>query len=261
MKPATVEVPVAVLDVKDSPQLHATLSHANPVGKVVFAPDGKTLATSTYYPGEVKLWDVSSLKERRTLNRPGNGLGMAFLSGGNALATSWYEPFGKDGKAPTGRYKVSDVNYRGGIKLWDTATGKERGVLQRQSPRGVLSLVLSPDGKMLAAAELWREKDAKDTKTSIALWDLAAGKVIRDLDFQAGTLAFAPDGKTLAVSTQGGVQLFDIASGQKRGKLGGKTNLYALTFAPDGKTLAGCNFQGTVFLWDTATGKELARWG
>jgi WD40 repeat protein len=260
--PATVEVPVIVLDVKDSPQLRATLrGHTEPVATVVFAPDGKTLVTGTRQ-GEVKLWDVDALKERRTLSQAGNVGRLAFLPDGGTLARPWFESFGKDGKALTGRYKVDDVKgYRGGIKLWDAATGKERGVLQRQSPRGVLDIALSPDGKMLAAEEIWREKDAKDAKDGVSLWDVTTGKVIRDLESRAGALAFTPDSTILAVNTQGGAQLFDVASGQKRSKLGdGKTYLYAIAFAPDGKTLAGCDFQGTIYLWDVDSGKEKARW-
>jgi WD40 repeat protein len=260
--PATVEVPVAVLDVKDSPQLRATLrGHAEPVGSAAFAPDGKTLATCAYQ-GEVKLWDVASLKERRTLSQAGTVIRLAFLTDGSTLATSWYEPFGKDDKTLKGAYRRTDLKgYRGGIKLWDAATGKERGDWQRSSPRGVTGFALSPDGKTLAAKEIWRENEGKeDAKSGIALWDVGTGKVIRDLDIRAGSLAFAPDGKTLAVSTTGSVQLFDVSSGQKRGKLGEiKTYIYALAYAPDGKTLAGCDYQGTVYLWDAAGGKEQAR--
>ena len=260
--PATVEVPVAVLNVTDSKELRTTLrGHTTLVASLAFAPDGKTLASCTGQDGEVKLWDVDSAKERRTLSQPGTITSLAFLPDGRTLATSWVEPFGKDGQTLTGSYRGTDVKgYRGGVKLWDVTTGKERGVLQRPS-RGVFLIALSPDGKTLATREVWRENDGKNFKGSIALWDVAAGKIIRDLDIAVvGFMAFAPDGKTLAVNTREGVQLLDGASGRKRGRLGDdKTYVPALAFAPDGKTLAGCNYQQTVILWDVAHGTEKAR--
>ncbi|MHB1424561.1 MAG: WD40 repeat domain-containing protein [Gemmataceae bacterium] len=267
VSPATVEVPVAVLDVKDSPQIRATLrGHTGPVSTVVFTPDGKTLATATY-KGEVKLWDAETGEERRSLSLSGSISRVVFFPDGRTIATPWYEPFGKDGKTLSGSYRRTDVKgYRGGIRLCDAATGKERGVLQRSSPRGFFGISLSRDGKMLAAEEIWREEDdykdaKKDAKTGIALWDVATGKVIRDLDSNAGSLAFAPDGKTLAVSTGygEGVKLLDVATGKERGKCAAeKTYISELAFTPDGKTLAGCNHQGTVYLWDAARGEEKA---
>lgn len=260
---ATVEVPVVFLDVKDSPQLRATLrGHTDLVSDLAFAPDGKTLASCSRQ-GEVKLWDVAAAKEKRALSQSGRYvLGLAFLSDGSTLATSWSEAFGQDSKAlPSSHLGREIKGYRGGITLWDTETGKKRGVLQRQPPHGVNNIALSPDGKTLAAREVWRENDGKDSKDCIALWDVTTGKVRLDLALKdPGAMAFAPDNKTLAVSTVAGVQLFDVATGQKRGKIGeGNNHLYALAFAPDGKTLAGCSLQGTVFLWDTVRSVEKAR--
>ncbi len=251
------------LDVKDSPQLRATLrGHTDLISALAFAPDGEALASCSRQ-GEVKLWGVASAKELRTLSQSGRYvMSLAFLPDGSTLATSWSEAFGTDGKTlPTSHLGREIKGYRGGIQFWDTATGKKRGVLQRQPPRGVNAIALSPDGKTLAAREFWRENDGKDSKDCIALCDVASGKVRLDLDLKdPGAMAFAPDNKTLVVSTVAGVQLFDIATGKKRGKIGeGNNHLYAFAFAPDGKTLAACSLQGTVYLWDTVRGIEKAR--
>ena len=263
VRPATIEVPVVRLDVKDSSQLRATLrGHTDLISALASAPDDKTLASCSR-KGEVKLWDVTSAKEKRTLSQSGRYvMSLAFLSDGSTLATSCSEAFGTDGKTlPSSHLGREIKGYRGGITLWDSATGKKRGVLQRQPPRGVNRIALSPDGKTLAANEFWREDDGKDSKDCIAVWDVASGKVGRDLDLtDPGVIAFAPDSKTLAVSTLKGVQLFDIATGQKRGKLdSGNNYLSALAFTPDGKTLAGCGLQGTVYLWNIVRGVEKAR--
>jgi WD40 repeat protein len=257
-------MPVAVLDVTDSKELCTTLrGHTEPPMAVAFAPDGATLTTCSSQ-GEIKLWDVASAKERRTLKQSGSVLGLAFLPDRRTLATSWYEAFDKDSRTLTGTYRGTDVKgYRGGVRLWDVATGRGRGVLQRQPPRGVMHIAPSPDGKMLAAVEVWRENDGKDIRRGIALWDVAAGKVrgdIPNLPNTIGAFAFAPDGKTLALSTDGRVQLWDVSAGRQRAVLDGNQMwMRSLAFAPDGKTLAGCHYQEGIILWDVASGKEKAR--
>jgi WD40 repeat protein len=74
-------------------------------------------------------------------------------------------------------------------------------------------------------------------------------------------VAFAPDGKTLAVQDV----LWDVSSGKKLRALQmpapdglSYTPIYKLTFAPDGKVLAGQCFH-CVRLWQTATGKKLRK--
>jgi WD40 repeat protein len=230
---------------------------------VKFSPNGAMVATCTSQ-GEIKLWDVVSAKERLTLKQSGSIVGLTFLPDGRTLATSWYEAFDKDSRTLTGTYRGTDVKgYRGGVKLWDVATGEERSVLQRQPPRGVSQIALSPDGKILAAEEFWRESDGKTIKRAIALWDVAAGKVrgdIPNLPNTIGAFAFAPDGKTLAISSDGHVLLWDVLAGRQRAVLDGdKMWMRSLAFAPDGKTIAGCHYQEGIIFWDAASGKEKGR--
>jgi Tol biopolymer transport system component len=76
------------------------------------------------------------------------------------------------------------------------------------------------------------------------------------------SVAFSPDGKTLAVGTWGsGVYLWDAVTGKELLKLD-KFNeqwgeIAALSFAPDGKTLAVGSYDHKVHLVEVATGKEM----
>jgi WD40 repeat protein len=74
------------------------------------------------------------------------------------------------------------------------------------------------------------------------------------------SLAFSPDGKTLASAGAGGVKLWDPKSGKETLSLeaDGKTRAGgAVAFSPDGKVLATNAVGNGVKLFDPATGREL----
>src|SRR6266481_5755948 len=108
VQPATVEVPVHVIEAIESAQLTATLKgHEDSVWQVAWAPDGKTLATLCSVKGEVKLWDVAERKERATLGSDlGASYSLAFTPDGKSLVVGHHQNDAKAG--PTG-----------GIALWD----------------------------------------------------------------------------------------------------------------------------------------------
>jgi WD40 repeat protein len=66
------------------------------------------------------------------------------------------------------------------------------------------------------------------------------------------SLAFSPDGDTLAVAAFGTevVQLWSLASGAPVGRLSGHDRpVVSVRFTPDGKTLASRDYGGVVRLW------------
>ncbi len=78
------------------------------------------------------------------------------------------------------------------------------------------------------------------------------------------SVAFSPDGHSLAVSTEdGAVLLWRIQPGhtiellqQLRGHRG---NVYHIVFSPNGHTIASSGADTTVRVWDSASGRELRR--
>jgi RNA polymerase sigma factor (sigma-70 family) len=174
----------------------------------------------------------------------------------------WHGPTGPSVLlfTPDGRQIVSTGSDLA-IRLWDSGTGEQVREIGRF--RSVWGLALSPDGKTVAAAV----QDGDEW--SVRLWQIDTGKVSQRLP-QLGprpiAVAFAPDGKTLAVSVGEEewnkpcvIKLWDVAGRREiRTLRGHKGWVGCLTFAPDGKTLASTSSADvSARLWDVKTGALL----
>jgi WD40 repeat protein len=83
------------------------------------------------------------------------------------------------------------------------------------------------------------------------------------------TWAFAPQGVKLATGTFRGKLVFrdsntgesklEVEIAQDKDQIGFGPYLTSIAYAKDGRTLATTHLDGTVRLWDPATGRELAR--
>jgi serine/threonine protein kinase/WD40 repeat protein len=251
--------------------------HRHPINGVAFSGDGKTMATASSHwnSGGLWLWDVSG---------PEPKIRTCLLADkcGDHVA------FSKDGKVLT-------ANADDGIRLWDLGTGKPKERPSIKSKIGVKVLAIAPDGKTLAAfgdggtVRLWDVSGAEpneretvikeaglglafspDSKTlatssgiTVRLWDVAGSnpterKVIPigGANMAIGSVAFAPDGKTLACSLASEfVALLDLTGPEpvERARFRGAG---LLAYAPDSKALAvGHPYMATVRVWDL-TGKE-----
>lgn len=110
---------------------------------------------------------------------------------------------------------------------------KRLGTLHLRCGGMLGSMVISPDGKMLATSS---------TLNAILLWDLASGRLIRRLEHPsvASVVFFTPDSKTIFTKTYTvGLHVWDVPSGkQVRVIEAGKLFLSTAALSPDGGTLA-----------------------
>src|SRR5207253_11175858 len=102
----------------------------------------------------------------------------------------------------------------------------------------------------------------------VKLWDTATHKEQSEFEVDGGfpwSLAFAPDGKTLAAgvgvredNTPGVVFLWDLTTGKKRATLAGHVGVVpCVAFSPDSRTLASAEPTGALKFWDVCTARDL----
>lgn len=195
---------------------------------IKFSPDGQTLVSGDV-EGELKLWDLSSRKERSGL------LSSRFMRAESAV-------FSPDGSTLA-------VGWGNGLV---TTLGLSRGASaeSRRAHSGkVTSVLFSPDSKFLITA-------GHDEK--LKFWNMAAGGEPRQVDGYLHALtseAFSPDKKLLATNSEEGIRIWNLATFESRLVKKLPKDIYSISFAPDQKMLA-VSRSNNVTLLDIASGRE-----
>jgi WD40 repeat protein len=240
---ATGAGPILLWDVVNQ-KTRSLPGHAGGALWVAFAPDGRTLASGGMKDNVVKLWDLNE------------GTGPVSCQGHTAPVTCG--AFSANGLLATG-------DAGGEINLWDLTAGGKPSRLGRRYAQ-VFSLDFATDGRTLASGGYC----ASTRDPSTLLWDVGTRQLRMPLDGNGlGRVAFAPDGKMLAVArnTNVDVECYDVDTGNKRVSLRGhRQTLRAVAYGPDGARLASAVHGsapiqgGQVILWETATGTKQIEW-
>src|SRR5262249_25592605 len=147
----------------------------------------------------VRLWNPATGKELRQIKMGGqrdmemrfrNVMGMQGGMGMMGMGMSMFpSAFSPDSRV------LALVNVDNKVRLWETATGKERRSW-RVNQSGVSVLAFSPDGSLLATGS---------PDETVRLWDTLNGKLVRGCVGHRGriqAIAFSPDAKLLATGSE-----------------------------------------------------------
>jgi WD40 repeat protein len=258
---------------------------------MAFAPDGRSFATGG--TDSVRIWDLTSGKLRQPIDLE-NCRDLHYAADGRELLVLCYSS-APDPRTPSpldlraidpatgrklrrvtlakNRYEewttfslsgrlLAIVNYDDKkARVYETATGRELLVISITRPLG-RGVGISPDEKTLAIAS---------SGEPVRLYDVATGAVTAELNHDQADFSFvalAPDGRTLATINhvrqappEAQVEVWDIPTRQVKHKLTaeGLTDAIGVTFSPDGRLVSLCGQADDVFLFETATGKEVRR--
>jgi WD40 repeat protein len=218
-----------LMQVDNSVPLRTIHACNNPVG-ISWSPDGKTVASGGSY-GDVAITDLES--GAKTELYPGSA--NSFLTG-----LAW----GPDSK------QLATTTYQAGTRVVNSTTGEATATLTDAQ-----AVVAWSPGKWLAAS---------GPEAQLTLWQPRGGKRI----FPAhkvgyvGSLAWSPDGKTLADAGRqsGTLRLWDGETQQLQRQWDAGKDIDILSWSPDGKLLAagfGTGQQRQVKFWHADTGKEM----
>jgi WD40 repeat protein len=213
------------------------IAHDEYLYMIRFSTDGKTLVTAAG-DNVARVWNWSTRELLHTLEHDAAVYAAVFSPDEDLLATG-----SGDGK----------------VSLWKATTRKL--VAQRQDHAdAVYCLSFAPDGKKLATIG----GDGKKGDTQCRIWSvpsLDAAKVLPGHDRTAYGVLFGPRAsKTRALVTSGGDKLIHVYahSSDERLTLKGHTSdVYRCCFSPDGEQLASTSQDGSVRIWNVATGNQL----
>ena len=288
-----------IYSVATGDELALLTGHTAEVQNIAFSPDGQILA-STANDRTLRLWDTESGQQLAVLSNEGiSPWSIAFSPDGTTIAsgtrtiqvwdvntgdpiatlTGHTESIGALAFSPDGKILASASGDMS-IKLWDIATKENLSTHSGQT------FVFSPDGKTFAvigedpaiqSPEVANDapQEADRQGPSIRLLDIATGEYLSTLSGE--TLAFSPDGKTLASrDTDGMIRLWNPATGEQlrtyvppeRIDTDQRTHIvrrpapqnHKLAFSPNGSTLLSLNAYGaihTMQLWKVADGRLL----
>ena len=236
--------------------------HTDIVNSIAFSPNGELLA-SVSDDRTIKLWNIHNQQNITTLREGTLFRSVAFSPDGHLLATGG------------GRH----------VKLWDVRRRVEIATLLHD--KWVETVAFSDDGQFLAAGDRWKDGsgtvkvwDVKSRQVvatleedmvvvrsatfsskdrylasshyngEVKVWDVLTWELLRTIPAGDYDIAFSPDGKMIAGTGNGYVNLWWVEDGANVVRLPGPTGwMHPVDFSHDGASLAVGAEDGIVRVW------------
>jgi WD40 repeat protein/serine/threonine protein kinase len=223
----------------DRTPLWTSAPHGGRGHAIAFSPDGTWIATVSDSqagpPREIQILDARDGRQVRSI--------AAGRFAGSGLAIS-----------PDGAWIASAITDHSMV-VWDARSGTE---VQRFVGRHQLDcsqVIFSPDGRLLASVSA---SGRGPLEREITVWNIAEKREIihGHMSESLHSVAFSPDGHSLAMASEGDLQLWNPFTGktERTLELG---NFIDVAFSPDGRFLAGAAFAGWIGLWDLVKGARV----
>ncbi len=271
-------------------------AHHAAVTTVAFSPDGRTVRTVTHSTSTLwDIATGRAMQKVDVLEKYGvyimasspDGRMVAFASGNEGNVQLLDVSTGQDLMVPEGQgewtfaiafspdaHYLATVSIDGTARLWDASTDPLSKMMESDSEE-IISVAFSPDGNHLATTSL---------SGTTRIRDIAADRDVQVLQghdlYDTSSVTFSPDGRLIATGhgvaietssgfrLSGSARIWDVATGQQQKVLRKRTtDATSVTFSPDGHMIAtgyartipaatGFLFNGSAYLWDTATGQQ-----
>jgi WD40 repeat protein len=211
---------------------HSHDGHQGSVHRIAFAPDGRSLVSTSWPDLDLRIWDLESQRTRCLVrahqSRDHVTTAMAFLPDGSGFISGGSDEF---------------------LRLWNQRSGTESrrfplpGFVKSTNGHRVVAIRVAPDGKSVVAGS--RTLERPETMTYLS-WDVATGRESwtrqesADRKASSPSPCLSPDGKRYACVTTGSeLLLADVQSGQQLAAVRvGEVGHESIAFSPDGQLLA-----------------------
>jgi WD40 repeat protein/serine/threonine protein kinase len=259
----SVDRSIRIWDATSGEAVRTLTGHTGHVRAVAFSPDGLQLASAAQCPqspdGELKIWSTNTWREIPSYGRFDEGpFATAFRADGKLamamgshvvildttahtrLLTLQARPIGFDqiGVAVGATGQVASCGADGGVEIWNLSSRDE--IIP-------FTALVRPWEGLGYLLDIFRATTREPVR------------VIAAHEGRAMSVAFSPDGQTLAsVGQDGAINFWDAKTFQPidtlRAHLGG---VHCLTFRPDGKRFASAGADAAIRVWDTITRRML----
>jgi WD40 repeat protein len=271
-----------IWDLRTSETSVVLAGHVFGVTAVAFSPDGSRVATGSP-EGTARIWDAESGELLTTFSgHTGEVLAFDYSPDGSRIATGGSDATARVWDSGTGKLLLTLAGHTTGIgkvaftpdgdrlltggadgttRLWDISLAGGRDWLTVPGPDQRLGGVeFSPDGTSFAVPGQLKGVTIRDVDTGRKLITLEGH------DATVMRIAFSPDGTRLAAAAGSGatdsranrtVPVWDVNTGELVMTLTGHDDeVSAVAFTPDGRGLVTHSWDGTLRVWDAATGTE-----